>query len=282
MTVPVHAGRSALNVRRGSKINAFLARVNFSSGSLSTSQNTSKAKGEEWLAGMRSCTVPFPDSTVVMSWKGVSGGLKAAKLGHDVVMTPDTYLYLDFYQFAALEPYEYIQGLDTAYNIYSYNTTSALDEQHHKACKETRGLSMCGKWRTLNGSCSLVFWSLLKSVGYKMRWKIGLGFCQITPSTRKKSSNIWQSSTLAFNWEQLFSGKVVIWKVTSGCPLNFLSMEQSRLPSSTRAEMIDTWKTLSFCSMELWWDTTIARESWVKKQRIFAKWKNFYPGRNDV
>lgn len=46
-------------------------------------------------------------------------------------MTPDTYLYLDFYQFAALEPYEYIQGLDMAYNIYSYNTTSGLDEQYH-------------------------------------------------------------------------------------------------------------------------------------------------------
>lgn len=76
--------------------------------------------------------LPFPDSTVVMSWQGVSGGLKAAKLGHDVVMTPDTYLYLDFYQFAALEPYEYIRGLDTAYNIYSYNPTSGLDEQYHK------------------------------------------------------------------------------------------------------------------------------------------------------
>ena len=47
-------------------------------------------------------------------------------------MTPDTHLYLDFYQFAALEPYEYIRGLLTCYNIYHYNPTEGLDEKYHK------------------------------------------------------------------------------------------------------------------------------------------------------
>jgi hexosaminidase len=38
-----------------------------------------------------------PEATV-MSWRGTEGGIFAAKLGHDVIMTPGTYLYLDHYQ----------------------------------------------------------------------------------------------------------------------------------------------------------------------------------------
>lgn len=38
-----------------------------------------------------------PDATV-MSWRGTSGGQEAARLGHDVIMTPYEYLYLDYYQ----------------------------------------------------------------------------------------------------------------------------------------------------------------------------------------
>jgi len=38
-----------------------------------------------------------PDATV-MSWRGIKGGIEAAKLGHDVVMTPTTFAYLDYNQ----------------------------------------------------------------------------------------------------------------------------------------------------------------------------------------
>jgi len=34
----------------------------------------------------------------VMSWRGMKGGIKAAKMGHEVVMTPTTYAYLDYMQ----------------------------------------------------------------------------------------------------------------------------------------------------------------------------------------
>ena len=33
-----------------------------------------------------------------MSWRGSEGGIAAANAGHDVVMTPNTYCYLDYYQ----------------------------------------------------------------------------------------------------------------------------------------------------------------------------------------
>ena len=38
-----------------------------------------------------------PEATV-MSWRGESGGIKSARMGHDVVMTPGNYMYFDFYQ----------------------------------------------------------------------------------------------------------------------------------------------------------------------------------------
>lgn len=38
-----------------------------------------------------------PDATV-MSWRGNVGGMAAARLGHDVVMTPTNFCYFDYYQ----------------------------------------------------------------------------------------------------------------------------------------------------------------------------------------
>jgi hexosaminidase len=38
-----------------------------------------------------------PGATV-MSWRGVRGGIAAARAGHDVVMAPTTYTYFDYYQ----------------------------------------------------------------------------------------------------------------------------------------------------------------------------------------
>lgn len=38
------------------------------------------------------------ENATIMSWRGASGGLQAARMGHDAIMTPNTYFYLDYYQ----------------------------------------------------------------------------------------------------------------------------------------------------------------------------------------
>ena len=38
------------------------------------------------------------DNAIVMSWRGTEGGIQAAQMGHDAIMTPNTYCYIDFYQ----------------------------------------------------------------------------------------------------------------------------------------------------------------------------------------
>jgi hexosaminidase len=59
-----------------------------------------------------------PDATV-MSWRGMKGGIVAAKMGHQVVMSPTTFAYLDFMQGdAIIEPPVYATlRLKTAYSF---------------------------------------------------------------------------------------------------------------------------------------------------------------------
>lgn len=60
-------------------------------------------------------------SAAVMSWRGVKGGIKASSLGHKVVMSPNNYMYLDYYQSNEHdnEPFN-IGGWLTLEKVYSY------------------------------------------------------------------------------------------------------------------------------------------------------------------
>ena len=40
----------------------------------------------------------LPEKATVMSWRGFQGGWEATKAGHDVIMTPVSYMYFDYYQ----------------------------------------------------------------------------------------------------------------------------------------------------------------------------------------
>lgn len=73
-----------------------------------------------------------PNATV-MSWRGKAGGIRAAKMGHDIVMTPNTYVYLDYYQEAA--PYNVlgIGGLLPLKRVYQFDPVgTALSGKYEK------------------------------------------------------------------------------------------------------------------------------------------------------
>ena len=61
-----------------------------------------------------------PNATV-MSWRGVEGGITAAKAGHDAIMTPSPYAYLDQYQEEPETAPTTIGGYNTLKKTYSYN-----------------------------------------------------------------------------------------------------------------------------------------------------------------
>jgi len=64
-------------------------------------------------------------NAVVMSWRGEAGGIEAAKQRHDVIMTPNNYVYFDYFQGKpALEPMA-IGGYLTLQKVYSYEPIPA-------------------------------------------------------------------------------------------------------------------------------------------------------------
>ncbi|MGZ3850113.1 MAG: glycoside hydrolase family 20 protein [Flavisolibacter sp.] len=73
-----------------------------------------------------------PEATV-MSWRGESGGIEAAKMNHDVVMTPGTPVYFDHYQGdPATEPLA-IGGFNTLKKVYGYEPVPGeLNEEQAK------------------------------------------------------------------------------------------------------------------------------------------------------
>lgn len=57
-----------------------------------------KAKGKKLLGWDEILEGGISPEATVMSWRGIKGGIEAAKMGHDVVMTPTTFAYLDYNQ----------------------------------------------------------------------------------------------------------------------------------------------------------------------------------------
>lgn len=60
-----------------------------------------------------------PNATV-MSWRGIAGGLEAARQGHDVVMTPNSHLYFDYYQNTPEVEPKAIGGFITLKRVYGF------------------------------------------------------------------------------------------------------------------------------------------------------------------
>ncbi len=57
-----------------------------------------KSKGKKLIGWDEILDGGISPEATVMSWRGIKGGIEAAKMGHDVVMSPTTFAYLDYVQ----------------------------------------------------------------------------------------------------------------------------------------------------------------------------------------
>lgn len=73
-----------------------------------------------------------PGATV-MSWRGTAGGIKAANMGFDAIMTPNSYDYFDYYQSHETdkEPFA-IGGYLPVERVYEYEPLAEIPEDAHK------------------------------------------------------------------------------------------------------------------------------------------------------
>lgn len=76
----------------------------------------------------------LPSGATVMSWRGTEGGIEAMKQGHDVIMTPGRYCYLDHVQDAPFREPESIGGylpLDSVYVYEPLDESMPVESRHH-------------------------------------------------------------------------------------------------------------------------------------------------------
>ena len=63
------------------------------------------AKGKKFLGWDEILEGGLAPDAAVMSWRGMKGGIEAAKMGHEVVMSPTDFAYIDYMQGdASIEP----------------------------------------------------------------------------------------------------------------------------------------------------------------------------------
>jgi hexosaminidase len=88
---------------------------------------------------------PLPKETVVMSWRGSSGGIKASRQGHPVIMAPNTEgCYLDYKHIDDPEEMGRTLGINSVFDSYSMNPVTPQMSEDEAS-------------RILGGQCNL--WS---------------------------------------------------------------------------------------------------------------------------
>ena len=92
------------------------------------------AKGRKIIGWDEILEGELAEGATVMSWRGTTGGIKAAGLGFDVIMSPTTYCYLDYKQGTTEKDelagagYPKKGKVYDAKNLYSYEPLDGFDE----------------------------------------------------------------------------------------------------------------------------------------------------------
>ncbi|WP_259069983.1 beta-N-acetylhexosaminidase [Mucilaginibacter sp. X4EP1] len=78
-----------------------------------------ESKGKKFMGWDEIIEGGLGPNAAVMSWRGIKGGITAAKMGHEVVMSPTTFAYLDYMQSdRIMEPHVYATlRLNTTYEF---------------------------------------------------------------------------------------------------------------------------------------------------------------------
>lgn len=85
----------------------------------------------------------LPEQATVMSWRGTPGGVKASSLGHDVIMSPNTYLYLDYYQDLIKKEPKAVGHMQSLRHVYKYNPSDGIAPEYHHHILGIQGNLWC-------------------------------------------------------------------------------------------------------------------------------------------
>lgn len=110
---------------RSSEVNKFMVKNGIKNGEelqsyfIKRMEKMLHSKGKKLIGWDEILEGGLAEDATVMSWRGMEGGIKAGKMGHQVIMTPSNHAYLDLYQGDPIvEPETYsMLRLKTCYNF---------------------------------------------------------------------------------------------------------------------------------------------------------------------
>lgn len=103
--------------------------------------NYLKSKGRQTIGWDEVLEGGEGSGAIIMSWQGESGGIDAARQGHDAIMVPSAYLYFNNHQGAADQEPLAIGGFTTLKKVYDYEPIPA--ELTKKEAEHIMGVQAC-------------------------------------------------------------------------------------------------------------------------------------------
>ncbi len=91
-----------------------------------------ESKGRKMMGWDEIMEGGLADNAIVMSWRGEEGGIEAAKLHNEVVMAPNIFMYLDYYQGKHEEEPVNIGGYVPLETVYHYEPLSPKIPQENQ------------------------------------------------------------------------------------------------------------------------------------------------------
>ena len=85
----------------------------------------------------------LPEQAVVMSWRGTPGGIKASAEGHDVIMSPNSYVYLDYYQDLIRKEPKAVGHMQSLRHVYKYDPLEGIAPEFHHHILGLQGNLWC-------------------------------------------------------------------------------------------------------------------------------------------
>lgn len=85
----------------------------------------------------------IPEQAVVMSWRGTPGGIKASSEGHDVIMSPNSYVYLDYYQDLIKKEPKAVGHMQSLRHVYKYDPLEGIAPEYHHHILGLQGNLWC-------------------------------------------------------------------------------------------------------------------------------------------
>ena len=85
----------------------------------------------------------LPEQAVVMSWRGTPGGIKASAQGHDVIMSPNTYVYLDYYQDLIRKEPKAVGHMQSLRHVYKFDPVEGIAREYHHHILGLQGNLWC-------------------------------------------------------------------------------------------------------------------------------------------